>query len=210
VAGLVVWLDADAITGLSDTDTVTTWENLAETETYTSTGTPTYHTNVQNGLPVVRFGASSHLDGTVSRTLKPCTIFVAMKWGAVGGTRVVIGNVAGNGAMNYRQSSSKQNMLSEALVNIASSTSNVVTTPAVYDASYGSAGAWLFGLNGTDDGSGTNDQTISAAVVCIGARDSGNEILGSGDVYEILIYDNLVSSGDRTAIRDYLTAKWGI
>jgi hypothetical protein len=31
-----------------------------------------------------------------------------------------------------------------------------------------------------------------------------------GDIAEVIIYDNIISSGDRTTITDYLKAKWGV
>lgn len=215
VTGLIVWLDADAIGGLSDTDAVSTWSNDApgSSETYTkglSANQPTYRTNIQNSLPVVRFDGNDSLAGTVSRTLKPCSIFVAMSADSVAGPDVIVGNTTGNGAMNYRTLSSKMNALAEATANIASSTTTITnTTFYVVDFTYSSSGGYVFGLDGTDDGSGTSNQTISASAIAIGARDDSTEVF-DGDIGEILIYDNVVSSGDKTSIRNYLTTKWGV
>ena len=54
-SGLVLHLDADAITGLSDGDTVSTWTDISGSgNSGSAIGAPSYHTGVVNGKPVVR------------------------------------------------------------------------------------------------------------------------------------------------------------
>ena len=59
--------DAREITGLSNGDPVSTWEDSAGTSDVTQSGgaRPTYQTNVQNGLPGVYFDGSDWLEGAV-------------------------------------------------------------------------------------------------------------------------------------------------
>jgi hypothetical protein len=58
-AGLQLWLKADAITGLSDTDLVSSWVdssgNARDAVQATTGNKPTYRTNQVNGLPSVVF-----------------------------------------------------------------------------------------------------------------------------------------------------------
>lgn len=213
ISGLRVWLDASQITGLADTDPVSSWPNLiaAESESFTqstSTAQPTYRTGLLNGLPGVEFdGTGDHLDGSVSRTLKPVTMFVVARPDVVASPRTLLGNVAGDGATQWRING-VQNILKEKIVVVGSSaTSLTATDPVVLDASYSSTGASLFGLDGADDGTGANDQTILSAAVCVGARDSSIELF-SGAMFEILVYDTVLSSTDRQDVRDYLIDKW--
>lgn len=213
IPGLVVWLDAAAITGLADTDPVTSWENLAETESFTQANAgnqPTYRTGLLNGLPGVRFDGSDDLDGSISRLLKPSTIFAVVTPTNVAGNDVFVGNVSGNNSLNVRFSSNRITLVDEGTANIASSDSDLTNgVPVVVDASYSVTGEYLFGLNGVDDGSGINNRGLNPAVVCIGARDSGNEDF-NGDIHEILIYNLVLSSNDRQFVRNYLRIKWGI
>jgi len=61
LADLRAWYKADAITGLSDGDPVSTWSDSSGGGydlTQTSTARPLYQTNTLNGLPVVEFDGS--------------------------------------------------------------------------------------------------------------------------------------------------------
>src|SRR5512138_1051093 len=60
--GLVLHLDAGAITGVSDGGTVNVWPDLSGTSRHATIGSgavnlPVYKTGVLNGRPVVRFGS---------------------------------------------------------------------------------------------------------------------------------------------------------
>lgn len=62
VDGLYAWYDADAISGLNNGDPVSTWTDEsgnARNQTQVDTARPTYQTNIQNGLPGVRFDGSN-------------------------------------------------------------------------------------------------------------------------------------------------------
>jgi hypothetical protein len=66
-SSLYVWLDADALTGLSDTDSVTTYTDQSGSGNSptqsTSSLKPVYRTNIYNGLPTVRFdGTDDYMD----------------------------------------------------------------------------------------------------------------------------------------------------
>lgn len=67
LTNLRVWLKADAITGLNDTDPVATWVDSSGAGNDATQGTaadrPIYRTNIVNGLPIVRFdGVSDFLE----------------------------------------------------------------------------------------------------------------------------------------------------
>jgi len=71
VSGLALWLKADAITGLSATDPVTTWSDSSGNgldATGAGATRPTYQTAVVNGLPMVRYGIDDILS-TASTSL---------------------------------------------------------------------------------------------------------------------------------------------
>jgi hypothetical protein len=62
LSSLAAWYDADAITGLSNNDPVSTWADASGNGydlTQTSTARPTYKTSTLNGLPVVEFDGSN-------------------------------------------------------------------------------------------------------------------------------------------------------
>jgi len=63
VANLSLWLKADAITGLSDGDSVSSWADFSGNENDAAQATaahqPVYKTGIINGKPVVRFAPSA-------------------------------------------------------------------------------------------------------------------------------------------------------
>ncbi len=73
---------ADTITGLEDGDPVATWPdqsgNSSDLVQATPTNRPSYQTNEQNSLPIVRFdGNDNYMDYALPEAAQPNTIFVA-------------------------------------------------------------------------------------------------------------------------------------
>lgn len=211
----IVWVDASQITGLADTDPVPSWTNLApgSSETFSQASganQPTYHTNVQNGLPAVRFsGVGQHLDGSVAQTLKPVTVFAVIMWTGGNGA-FLVGNTTGNAALISRVISSKFNLNAEGVADFATSTSNVPNgTASMWDYSYSLPGDYQFGFNGVDDGNGNVNVAIGPAPICLGARDSSS-LYWTGDMYEIIIYNEVVTPAVRAQVQRHLIAKWGV
>lgn len=95
VAGLLLWLKADAILGLNDGDNVTSWVS-SEGNAYNFTkpayvsGFPTYQAGVLNGLPVVRHVGAGSVNKRLNfphslaagHNLSPTspTMFAVMAW----------------------------------------------------------------------------------------------------------------------------------
>jgi hypothetical protein len=82
MSGLQVWVKADAITGLNDGDSISTWSDQSgQGHDCTSSGSnrPVYKTGILNGLPVARFTGGSNQRCTHVFTGEPNTIFAAVK-----------------------------------------------------------------------------------------------------------------------------------
>src|SRR5687768_11145672 len=86
IAGLKLWLKADAITGLADGDPVTTWADSSGEGNDFTQGTagnkPIYKTSILFGLPVVRFDGTDDvlLGGDLSADFpSAATLFVLFK-----------------------------------------------------------------------------------------------------------------------------------
>ncbi|MCX5635363.1 MAG: hypothetical protein NTW55_05965 [Planctomycetota bacterium] len=78
-SGLVLHLDANAITGLNNGDTVTTWADISGSgNSATAIGDPSYHTGVINGKPVVRLDGDDSFLSPLSTTMD-MSIFVVTK-----------------------------------------------------------------------------------------------------------------------------------
>ena len=91
LSSVAAWYDADAITGLSNNDPVSTWADASGNGynlTQTSTKRPTYKTSTLNGLPVIEFdgtddylAASTAADWTFLHDSTGSSLFVVLKAG---------------------------------------------------------------------------------------------------------------------------------
>jgi hypothetical protein len=83
--GLLLWLDASAITGSSNNDNIPVWQDLVVNDNspiQATTGLqPHYLTNQQNGLPVIRFdGADDFLVGNFGNLDAPMTVMAVARF----------------------------------------------------------------------------------------------------------------------------------
>ncbi|MFY0599953.1 MAG: T9SS type A sorting domain-containing protein [Cyclobacteriaceae bacterium] len=76
-SSMILWLDASQITGVYDSNNITTWEDLSgHGSDLIQNGQPNYIANFKNGHPAVRFnGNNEELNGTHTLTGAPVTIF---------------------------------------------------------------------------------------------------------------------------------------
>jgi hypothetical protein len=82
----------------------------------------------------------------------------------------------------------------------------------IYGATYNGTSSTFTFLNGTQSGSGTGRNLVSGGILTIGAYTDGG---GSGEyfngpIYEILIFNSVLSIPQRQQIEGYLANKWGL
>lgn len=227
VAGLTNWYKADAITGLNDGDTVTSWADSSGIGRHLGTvaGTPTYQTGEINGLPIVRF------DGVDDSLLR------ADGAGYITGTTLTLLAVyrrMGTGAANDRSmaftppgSVSDHNNVGSFLVYEGSgfdreavfrqSVERTSEVPHPGNNVPMLATVWFDGtncnqrLNGnpTSTSSGASTGNFNIARVVLGAAYvTFVSSWGQYDFGEVCLYGSDIGATDRGAIEDYLTAKW--
>jgi hypothetical protein len=226
---LLAWYDADAITGLSDGDSVTTWDDESGNARDVSTGSaPTYKTNILNSKPVVRFTVTQYLkhDAAFMYANGSCTIAI-----------VVSG--PGSGSLNF------------ALAEGRSSNNNPVYAPIARNSSLGDANGlkmWYRNdanssvINYEDAVASTISNTIAVVIddgsSIVTTKDGGSAVtavasysrstttldrfaigalfrsayaLGwDGDIAEIVIADSSLGLIDRQKLEGYLAHKWGL
>lgn len=209
VSGQLLWLQADSITSLSDGDPVSTWNDSssnANNTTGTTTTRPLYKTAIINGLPVVRFdGTDDFLALGSALSNQAWHVFAVVR--SIGtSTRTLLGGATGS--FQYRTNLLKQEVLKGSTASIGSSTSDV-TTPAVISASYATPNA-AFYLNGAADGTASSAQTFTANVVRVGRSTVSTGEPYANDIAELIVYNAVLSAGNRGSVTTYLGAKWGI
>lgn len=199
LSGLALWLKADAITGLADGTTLTTW-NDSSTNARNATvlaGTPTFETSELNGQPVVRFPANgeSSLQFPSLNTIR--TVFWVVKETAPG-THFLLGD---DNTYHFHRGA----------------------TATIWDATYASTNVrnGTTKLNGaavngstTPLGNGWKLVSVVTAGNCEASRISRDRNIAGrswdGDIAEIIIYDRALSANEEQLVGGYLSQKYAL
>jgi hypothetical protein len=213
IAGLKLWLKADSL-ALSDGAVVATWTDnsgTANNATQTGTAQPVYKTNIVNGKPVVRFdGVNDFMQLATEITLSADFILYAVY--KTTGDNCLVGAVAVNNQL-FRVGEAGGNQLSlydgvggtlSGTLSVSRSSWNLgfIRRPPT-------GGYQFFDASGNIGIGGAGSPTLKAGV--IGAVESPPiGLYTSGDVAEIILYDNQLASADVNAVRDYLKTKYAI
>lgn len=189
ISGLVLWLKAYSITGLSDGDGVATWTDasgLGRNFTQATSGNrPLYKVNIQNGKAIVRFdGSNDYLISTSINALTNKTVFAVVKSGDANSNYLFpMGNNNNALIQGYNGSVWEwYNTPRTTLTTISTTTFKIVWT----DLGATQTGEWYLG---SDTLTGDN---------------------WNGDIGELIVYDTDLSSGDETSVLNYLTSTWGL
>lgn len=233
---LKLWLKADAITGLSDGDYVSTWaDSSSSSNNATGSGTarPTYKTAIQNNLPVARFDGSDDIMVTATNSFvasytQHATIFVAYVTRSSGGSpgRRVL-SIDSN-TNDYAKIIARGEYSSNTYPTASSSKAGAGNDDAVSISGIGinipllAIGVWdganvKYYQNGTLQSTATHTSLIQGATVNTKPWVIGSDKFNSSptlnaqvDVCEVIIYNTDLSDALRGIVQDYLNAKWAI
>lgn len=189
IAGLKLWLKADAITGLADGASVATWADSSGSGNDATQSTagyrPIYKTGIVNGLPVVRLdGADDWLSTPSIGSIATWTVFVVAKNTTMSGAYFLAAG-SDNAALITDFTAGKWEYYDSprTVIGNTSTTLFAVITSAVG----GSAGGvWYIG------------------------RAASAGVHWGGDIAEIVAYNSLLSAGQITQVQGYLAAKYGL
>ena len=235
LGSLVGWWDADAITGLSDTDPVSTWSDQSSSgydASSSGSDRPTYRTGVLNSKPIVRFSGSNHLNlgstdlfrnvggGTVyavvrdSATTTRGTI-LHINTGTGTGTRAVIESGGSGGASKYEVGGRRLDGDTYARALGSTVTGAWEMLGGLWN--YASASLSMY-LNGSIDATNATFQTSgltsntspTANGTNLGASTTGNNNGFNGDLAEVIVLNAALSTPDRERVEGYLAHKWDL
>lgn len=221
IPGLQIWLDADAITGLSDGDPIATWldQSGLGRDASQSTGAkkPTYKTGIINGKPVIRFDGTDDcmsvpdnddFDGS------PITLFAVWNFSAIGEGIISKGR-DGFGAWVIRDTT---------IFGMHTDAGNFNSDPTQSQTN------WTLSQNVIATVRGNNTVLESYEAGALKSTDSSiSGVLGTsaypftigtyidfvngyvtGDIAEIVFYNVFLSAVYVRKVERYLSTKWGI
>lgn len=221
----VFWIKADAITGLSNGNDVTSWTdqsgNTNDISQGNTTYTPRYYTNILNNKPIVRW---EQADTRIRKTN-----FNNFPSSAVTTIYVNRNSDSNDGIVSYATAADNNhylifnnaNLTDYRVGNMSSGIAGNGNTWRIYTNTWLSTnGNFTLYRNGTqnysNNGLGTGSTISSGGCLAIGAEqdavDGGYDPAQShhGDMAEVIMYNSVLNTAQRIIVENYLSSKYGI
>jgi hypothetical protein len=229
---LVLWMNADNITGLNDNDPVETWRDASgygnDASQSNSAQRPVYQSSGRNGVPTVEFGGpdSGAFDGTadvMSGSISPSSGNVATYFAAGSNDAVTDPGSGTGGSDNRRALAAFEGTNTDGWL-FAVQGNNV----GFYDGSTVRNGGSITGgefvvFDVEHSGSNVDGQLNGSSVISAGSADpSGsidNYLLGDdftggdnldGNLGDVIFFDVVLNTTQRTIVQNYLSAKYDV
>jgi hypothetical protein len=205
-SGLVLHLDAHAITGLNNGESVTQWTDLSGVGNHFTTplgrGDPTYQTNVVNGKPVVRVTTAQE-SRTTTNFPAPVTVIYCVRQTGPSAQRL-LSSWANNWLLGYWGGAKRQAFF-EGWVS-PSGTPATDTQWHIYSATIPGTG---YNSSAYEDGDliASNQNGVTGPNG-LSLNGGAHAEYSDGDYAEIVVYNRVLSASERTAVENYLSVKW--
>ncbi|MGD8499063.1 MAG: hypothetical protein PVJ86_00355 [Phycisphaerales bacterium] len=220
IAGLKLWLDADAIVGLNDGDPVASWLDQSGQGNHATQAAadqkPLYKTNIINGKPVVRFdGANDFFDlalpALIGENITSFSLIVIVKKNATVSQSIIWVDVDAGWFVDIH---SNDKIRFYGLTNGTSwniySTGTISADAIIISAVYDGASAKIYFNGGQDPTSAAGSGTIQGDVdAWIGALRGGGRWLNS-DLGDLLVYVPSISDANRESVESWASNKYNI
>jgi hypothetical protein len=222
IPGLVLWLDASQISGLSDGDSIAAWTdasgNNQNASQATGTKKPVYKIGVINGKPVVRFdGVDDFLENGTFAALNnssAASLFIVKKHtsGALIRFPLFFVNLfyqfnLGGGPKYWRTSATED-------ANATLDWTTWTYEAQLFDGSQsGNANRLKIRSNGSPVSvsyTGTIAATLGSGTGFYVSTSDGTLYPWNGDIAEIIAYSTALSDGDLAQLERYLATKYGL
>lgn len=214
VAGLELWLKADAITGKVDADPLPQWDDASGNARHATEATnpPTYKTAILNSLPVVRFdGVNDKLTvAGITNNDATRTFFAVVKGtgSGVGQRFWTLG--ASDAALGTSNSATQYFYYANDPGHAVNQLGGNGTVFAVICLRYNSAASMDFFV-GTGAATNINPwDTYQSGTSPLIIGSAGAVEFLNGDFAELIVYDSALSEADRASVRDHLRTKYAL
>lgn len=216
ISDIQLWLAADSITGLADTDPISTWPDKSgngNDATQSGSNRPTFKTADLNGKPVVDFvyGSAQYfvLTNPIPVTTDLTFFFVYKKTASSTLTPIAGATTDANGypslyewSDNYGYFGFNGNNVSYALTNL-----NGVYGYITLQSESGLDSVWRNGVNITVNTFAVATSTVS--LQHIGRVGSGGQY-SLGQIAEIIVYDRKITTVERQQVESYIATKYAL
>lgn len=212
-SNLTLWLDAAAITGLTDGQTVATWSDRSAAGNHaTGVNAPTYRTGVLSGKPVVRFPATGYFTSSAPTGGNLQTV-IAVVQAPTSGARTVRGATS-DGGMQVRMDGGttvRVRQIRQAVQNIMQGTQSIASSAWGVLVATAQAGVQYRCSWGDTTPTAMAMANFSASTTSIGRSGSsgGVEYL-NGDLAELATWDRELTVPEINSVVTGLKSKWGI
>ena len=200
ISNLQNWFRADSLDYLNNSDSVNLWDDISgnnnHASMYTVAEQPTFIENIINGYPVVRFAGSNSL-GHTPVSYDQATHFVV--WSRTGATNNDAILVYSATVYSYLQYSDQW----YAAVSKNKTVAMVADTFFLKACSYDNANLRRYTNGSAED---AEESGLDANYGYIGHP----SFLLNGDIAEVIIYDKLLSTGEREAVDSYLNNRYAL
>lgn len=211
-----VWVKADAITGLSDGQSITSWvDSSGNGRTFTQ-GTaavaPVYKVNQSpTGKPSARFnGASQFMSSTAAAAAPAQTIMAVVRTNSLAATNTIRGS-SPNGGLQLRLDGTTGvvRTLEQNVAGVGAANTPVAVGEWVVITTTFTSTTYAFRRNGAADGSGTHTRNINNGSISslLGKHYDGVEFF-SGDIGEIATWSRVLSQAEIDSCEAELLARW--
>ena len=228
-SGISAWFKADAITGKAHNEELNTWvDSSGNGITGTKSGSPRYREAGVNGQPYVYFDGSAKFDIPFNAALNPSefTLFVVANSvnASAGNDQYIMSTREGSDkGWSVRHRFGSNNDIRMALYNTDSGGDEVSDTSTTLVAGWGQAQIHAHTVDYTgsdytmktylrgveeDSDSGDTYAIVDNDATQIGASGSGNYLTGA--IYEILLYNRVLSQAEREQVEGHLSKKYGV
>lgn len=212
ITGLYQWYDASDLSTITyvSSPKVSQWNDKSANLFHLSSVSiePSLVLNgIKTGLYAMYFDGTKRIENASGANQKPLTCFIVIKHTGNAVDRSLVATTRSGGFYWGLTTAHKMVVNQQYVVAIGTSTTAVPTTAQILCVTYSGTGALSYYLNNVADGTATNNVSFNANPALTSFGDGIGQPY-TGYIGEVIKYDNVLSSTDRTSVHNYLAAKW--
>lgn len=218
ISGLQAWYAADSGTtctgGCTSGNFVTAWnDKSANANNLSCTSCAVFETAQLNSKPAIQFDGSANFYslGSAINLQTASTIFAVVKAANTGNGLAILSGTAANALLYQITTSSgkEQTVTLQGVADLGSGTAAADTSWHQMNMSY-SGTSLVFRIGEAADGTVSVTNTVAANETSLGFNAEFTGGFFNGDMAEIIIYNRVLTSGEKTIVETYLNGRYAI